>query len=85
MACGSCGGRGGVLEDGDNGAEDYRARLETRLGYGLFLPGYAGVFTPYTGMTLGATEGFCRVRDWATLYRAVATRPCFELPAPDTS
>ena len=28
---------------------------------------------------------FCRVHDWATLYWAVATRPCFELPAPDTS
>ena len=50
--------RQGVSDDGDHGAEDDRARLETRLGYGLFLPGYAGVFTPYTGMTVGATEGY---------------------------
>ena len=50
--------REGVSDDGDHGAEDYRARLETRLGYGLFLPGYAGVFTPYTGMTVGAAEGY---------------------------
>ncbi len=50
--------RQGVPEDGDHRAEDYRARLEARLGYGLFLPGYAGVFTPYTGMTVGATGGY---------------------------
>ncbi len=50
--------REGVSDDGDNGAEDYRARLETRLGYGVFLPGYTGVFTPYTGMTVGAAEGY---------------------------
>ncbi len=50
--------RQGVSEDGGSGAEDYRGRLEARLGYGLSVPGYAGVFTPYTGMTLGATEGY---------------------------
>ena len=47
-----------VSEVGDTRAVDEEARLETRLGYGLFLPGYAGVFTPYTGMTVGATEGY---------------------------
>ena len=47
-----------VSEVGDTRAGDDEARLETRLGYGLSLPGYAGVFTPYTGMTVGAAEGY---------------------------
>ena len=48
-----------VSEVGDTRAGgDEAARLETRLGYGLSLPGYAGVFTPYTGMTVGAAEGY---------------------------
>ena len=47
-----------VSEVGDTRAVDEEARLETRLGYGLFLPGYTGVFTPYTGMTVGAAEGY---------------------------
>ena len=47
-----------VSEVGDTRAVDDEARLETRLGYGLFLPGYTGVFTPYTGMTVGAAEGY---------------------------
>ncbi len=50
--------RAGVSDDGDGRAGDDDARLETRLGYGLFLPGYTGVFTPYTEMTVGATEGY---------------------------
>ncbi len=50
--------RQGVSEDGGSGGEEYRGRLEARLGYGLSVPGYAGVFTPYTGMTLGAAEGY---------------------------
>ena len=50
--------RQGVSDDGDSRAGDDGARLETRLGYGLFLPGYTGVFTPYTGMTVGATDGY---------------------------
>ena len=50
--------RQGVSEVGDTRAGDEEPRLETRLGYGLFLPGYTGVFTPYTGMTVGAAEGY---------------------------
>ncbi len=50
--------RQGAPKDGGGRAGDGEARLETRLGYGLFLRGHAGVFTPYAEMAVGATDGY---------------------------
>ena len=39
-------------------APRYRARLDTRVGYGLPLPALGGLLTPYSEMTLGAAARY---------------------------
>ncbi len=44
-------------EEGD-ATDDYQARLDMRVGYGLSLRGFDGVLTPYSEMTLGNTDSY---------------------------
>ena len=56
--------REGLPGDGDDGAERYSARLDTRLGYGFALRARDGVLTPYGEMTHGATDSYRMGLNW---------------------
>ncbi|WP_423911117.1 putative Ig domain-containing protein [Candidatus Spongiihabitans sp.] len=50
--------------DSDDGAADYSARMDARIGYGLSLRERDGVLTPYSEMTLGATDSYRIGLNW---------------------